>query len=70
MTCDAAAKESLQGSLLTDEEQDAQYRAVITQARAKADASGGLNSASLCACCLLDIRMCIRPFVQLLMRDM
>lgn len=31
-------------SLLTDEEQDAQYRAVITAARRNADVSGGLNS--------------------------
>lgn len=50
---DAAAKQTPQGSLLTDEEQDAQYRAVMQQARATADASGGVNSVSCNnSCCM------------------
>lgn len=49
---DAAAKQTPQGSLLTDEEQDAQYRAVMQQARATADASGGVNSVSCNNCCM------------------
>ena len=35
-------------SLLTDEEQDAQYRAVYDAARANADVSSGVNSVSFC----------------------
>ena len=46
----AAAKQTPQGSLLTDGEQDAQYRAVMQQARATADASGGVNSVSCIKC--------------------
>lgn len=46
-------------SLLTDEEQDAQYRAVITAARRNADVSGGLNSVSSSAV-LLRV-LCVAP---------
>lgn len=42
--CHVAAKQEPQGSLLTDEEQDAQYRAVVQQARANANVSSGVNS--------------------------
>jgi len=43
----ATAQQRPKSSLLTDEEQDAQYRAVINAARQNADVSSGLNSVSL-----------------------
>lgn len=51
MLCDAntyvspaTVQQYAKSSLLTDEEQDAQYRAVIQAARKNADVNGGLNS--------------------------
>ena len=51
MPCDAnnyvspaTVQQYAKSSLLTDEEQDAQYRAVIQAARKNADVNGGLNS--------------------------